>query len=798
MDVEITVHMRRLNSGFLLEGMVQDITQRLAREQAEKERRAAEAANSAKSEFLANMSHEIRTPMNAVMGLTELMLRGDLTEKQRSTLGKIKVASQTLLAVINDILDFSKIEAGRMELEITNFSLHEVMANLSEMFSQKAHEQDVEFMVSIAEGTAGALRGDPIRLGQVLINLVGNALKFTQKGEVVVDVRPAKDQPAEAGEIMLEFAVVDTGVGIPKDRLKAVFESFSQADTSTTRKFGGTGLGLTICRQLTELMGGKIRVESVFGQGSRFIFTARFSRQPAERELRLNAPKDLRGLKVLVVDDNETSREILASAISSFQMNASTAASGWEALDVMRAADPPFDLVLMDWKMPGMNGLETARNIKQRLELDKTPIVCMVSAYGREDLLQQSDRNFLDAFLHKPVNQSFLFDTIMELFGRSDAVVSAAERPVKDSEPPAHISGARVLLVEDNAINREVAREWLDAAGVATEEAENGRVALDRLNAMATDVNLPDMVLMDIQMPELDGLEATRLLRKDERFKDMPIIAMTAHALKGDRERCLDAGMDDYLTKPIDPRALFGALGTHIPNTGQAAAQQSPVPAATQKTDNPDDISDLKIPGVDVKEGLFRCNRNTKLYRRLLSSFLKDYVSSDKEIAEYVKAGSQSDARRVAHSVKGVAGSLGARRLQAAALVLENSAEQETLVPEGMAWDEFLSALTELDTGLNQAGFGAPLEKIPFETEGNAETVDVGALLPLLDELDRTLDDDLDLARTLVEKIQGPLGALAGSDTASQLMEHVENFEMDEAREVLDQVRTFAKDADNS
>ena len=518
-DVEVSVHMRRQKSGVLLEGMVQDITQRLAREQAEKERKAAEAASSAKSEFLANMSHEIRTPMNAVMGLTDLMLRGDLTEKQRATLSKIKGASQSLLAVINDILDFSKIEAGRMELEVTDFSLHEVMANLSEMFSQKAHERDIEFMVSIAEGTPGALRGDPVRLGQVLINLVGNALKFTEKGEVVVDVRPAKDQPSATNETMLEFAVVDTGVGIPKERLQAVFESFSQADTSTTRQFGGTGLGLSICRQLTKLMGGDIHVESVLGQGSRFVFTARFIRQPKEQEIRLNAPKDLLGLKVLVVDDNETSREILASAIRSFRMEASTAASGQEALDMMRVEDPPFDLVLMDWKMPGMNGLEAARNIKQRLKLDKTPIVCMISAYGREDLLQQSERSFLDAFLHKPVNQSFLFDTIMELFGRREAVVMKRERLQDDIGPPPHIYGARVLLVEDNAINREVAREWLDTAGIVTVEAENGRLALEALDAMAGEDNLPRVVLMDIQMPELDGLEATRRLRRDGRVK---------------------------------------------------------------------------------------------------------------------------------------------------------------------------------------------------------------------------------------------------------------------------------------
>ncbi len=790
-DVELTILMRRLQNGMLLEGMVKDITQRLAREQAEKDRMAAEASSSAKSEFLANMSHEIRTPMNAIMGFTDLMLRGDIEEKQRITLGKIKGASQTLLAVINDILDFSKIEAGRMELEVTDFSLHETMANLSEMFSQKAHERDIEFMVSIAEGTPSALCGDPVRLGQVLINLLGNALKFTEKGEVVVEVRPAREQPADDEHVMLEFAVVDTGVGIPKERLGSVFDSFSQADTSTTRKFGGTGLGLTICRQLTELMGGSIHVESVPGQGSRFVFTACFGRQPEDRELRLSAPKDLRGLKVLVVDDNETSREILVSAINSFQMEAATAASGQEALQAMQKASPPFDLVLMDWKMPGMNGLETARNIKEKLKLNKVPIICMVSAYGREDLLRQSDRNFLDAFLHKPVNQSFLFDSIMELFGHSEALVTERERKNETSRTPAHLNGAKALLVEDNAINREVAREWLSSAGIIIEEADNGIQAIERLEAMAEAGELPDVVLMDIQMPELDGLETTRRLRRDERFAALPIIAMTAHALKGDRERCLDAGMDDYVTKPIDPDALFQALGARVSDKGGIVAQEQPAVVAASETGDAEALAELNLSGVDVEEGLFRCNSNARLYRRLLGSFLVDYAGADREIARFVEAGSQPDAHRVAHSAKGMAGSLGARRLQAAALTLETAAREGQLETEGPAWDEFVSALTEVAVSLDQAGFGMSSHDSTPEKEEGSSVIGREELVRHLDVLERALDDDLDLARNLVETIREAVNSITGGDEGTRLGEHVENFELDEAGEVLGHVREF-------
>ncbi len=795
--VELSLHPHRDEEGLLLEGMVLDITERVQREQADKERRAAEAASEAKSEFLANMSHEIRTPMNAVMGLTDLMLRSDLTDKQRATLNKIKGASQTLLAVINDILDFSKIEAGRMDLEVTDFSLYEVMANLTELFSQKAHEQDLELMVSLADGTPSALRGDPVRLGQVLINLVGNALKFTKEGEIVVEVRPAREQPAQADQVLLEFAVVDTGVGIPKDRLATIFESFTQADAGTTRQYGGTGLGLSISRRLTELMDGEITVSSEPGQGSRFTFTARFGRQPEDRQPRLRTPKDLRGLKVLVVDDNKTAREILASAIESFQMEARTAGSGEEAVEAVENAEPPFDLILVDWKMPGMNGMETARRIKQGMSLDKTPIVCMVSAYGREDLMGQADKSLLDAFLHKPVNQSFLFDTIMELFGRSDAVISPqavnGKAQPDNGEPPAHLRGAHVLLVEDNAINREVALEWLAVAGMTAETATNGLKAIEALDSMAQDDNLPDVVLMDIQMPELDGLETTRRLRADGRFNDLPIVAMTAHALKGDRERCLEAGMDEYVTKPIDPRALFATLGGLVTGPGPDAvpfSDQAKVADHKPSADhNPAEGLPGSLPGIDVHEGLLRSNNNKQLFRRLLTTFLADYAGADRELAEHLAAGSMADARRLAHTVKGVAGSIGASRLAEVAAVLEKRAAEETLEPVGSSWEEFANALAEVADGLSRAGFSPDAQKPAPAPAGPAMTRQ--ELLDLLDELDRVLDDDLKRARDLASRAATPIASLApdGTDMALRLSEHVNNFETDEARRVVESVR---------
>lgn len=791
---ENNAHLSQLeNDEPLIEGMILDISSRIERERAENERRAAEAASLAKSEFLANMSHEIRTPLNAVMGLTDLLMRTEGTPRQLDYFRKIKSSSQALLSVINDILDFSKIEAGRLELEEVNFSLYEVMANISEMFSHKAHDQDVELLISIAEGTPCALIGDPVRLGQVLINLASNALKFTSAGEVLVEVRPAAGVTPENGMTALEFAVRDTGIGLDPDRLEHIFDSFTQADSSTTRKFGGTGLGLSICKQITRLMHGNISAESDGpGKGSSFVFTAMFRTQPPEKQIIHLPPKDLRGLRVLIVDDNRTAREILVAAVGSFQMEAISAGSGQEALEMIAAANPPFDMILLDWKMPGLNGLETAKRIKRDLKLDKTPIVCMISAYGREDLIQQAEKNFLDAFLHKPVNQSFLFDTIMELFGRGSHTISQGQALSSDDEckPAPHLAGASVLLVEDNEINREVAGEWIKTAQMRLRIAENGLRALEELSPEAGP--LPDVVLMDIQMPELDGLETTRRLRSDPRYADLPIIAMTAHALKGDRERCIEAGMNDYVTKPIDPRQLFAALARWVEDKTRAeipsTATSDPVHLAAPAPPETGSILPDHLPGILLQDGLFRANNNTELYRKLLRSFLRDFKDTARQINERITSNDPDGAKLLAHSVKGVAGNIGAGTLSKAAAAVEQTLKSGIIDQNANIWHSFIVALDEVLTGLQASGIADTGNTQPNTAAHNMSTEtmrsELDALIPLL-------DDDLDAARSRLESLGLSLQTAVGSDLCERLHEQIDNFEIDEALETIATIRAM-------
>ncbi|WP_242523140.1 response regulator [Thiocystis minor] len=772
------ISLRRVRQGAgpdLLEGMMLDLTERRRRQQAERERESARAANEAKSGFLANMSHEIRTPLNAVMGLTDLLLRTQLDERQRDYLSKVKVSARSLLAVINDILDFSKIEAGRLELERTAFSLDEVLANLTEMFAYRAHERDIELIVSAAESVPRALVGDPTRLGQILMNLTGNAIKFTERGEVAVTVTRIEPPPTALNpdQVMLCFSVRDTGAGIPEDRLAAIFQSFSQADGSITRLHGGTGLGLAIARQLAELMGGDIRVESQVGKGSCFRATVALSRQLETDEQRPVTPIDLRGLRVLVVEDNATSRDILVSQIQSFQMAATGVASGEEALERLSAPDQIFDLVLMDWKMPGLNGLETTRRIRADLKLDKTPVICMISGYAREDLMQPMERAALDAFLHKPVNQSFLFDTIMGLFGHQDAAIAGnLMRPTADTlDTPPDFTGQRVLLVEDIEINRLVAMEWLASVGLEVDIAENGAEAIERL-----DPAHHAAVLMDLQMPVMDGLEATRRIRARPEQAAVPIIAMTAHALKGDLERCLAAGMNDYVAKPVDPARLFAALARWIEPASGAPAQGSAEPDAPEATAEP--LAGLSLPGIDLADGLARANRNAALYQKMLRGFNRSWADATRRAEVDLAAGRLEDARRTVHSVKGVAGNLGAKTLYERGQAAERMIAEGTFDPASAIWRDFSAALDEVAEGLETL----PLESgVAVPVSGGDAGMEPGALRQGLAELVALLDDDLGRAQAQLERLGPTLAQRLGAARVDAVRACIDDFDIDAA-----------------
>jgi signal transduction histidine kinase/DNA-binding response OmpR family regulator len=552
-----------------LEAKVMERTTELsnAKEQALEAQRTAEAANQAKSEFLARMSHEIRTPLNAVTGLTNILLKSELTAEQRDYLNKVQIASNNLLEVINDILDFSKVESGRLELAHDPFDLDQVLEQLVDLFSNRVGQKDLELILTTAPDVPRQLTGDAGRLTQVLTNLVENAVKFSENGEIVVGVEPDDQAEKLPGQAALKFRVSDTGIGIAADVLPTLFEAFTQADSYLTRKHQGSGLGLAICRRLAELMGGTVEAQSTPSQGSTFSFAVVLeTRKEAKPNLIL--PADLRGLKTLVVDDSATARQVLVDLLESFTFNVAAVDSGEKAIEALRRADQsgPYQLVLLDWKMPGMDGIETAATISSDHCLHRPPIIILVTAYGRELVQEHMDKAAVDSMLLKPVKPSQLFNTIMELFGRADVAV-----PRRAKEPtalPTHqLAGRRVLVVEDSELNRDVAVALMEEMGIVVETAENGRIAMDIVTGSPR--GYYDAVLMDIQMPVMDGYEATRKIREFEEKQDAtseqpetrtPIIALTAHALKGEKEKCLAGDMDDYLAKPLDEKDLHRVL----------------------------------------------------------------------------------------------------------------------------------------------------------------------------------------------------------------------------------------------
>lgn len=747
-------------------------------------RDAAESATKTKSEFLANMSHEIRTPMNGVITAADLALHEDVSPKLKHLLDIIHDSAYSLLGIINDILDVSKIEAGKFQLEAYPFKLDDILSRVMDMFVNQAAEKRIELLLDIGLKTPNALIGDFIRLEQIIINLIGNAIKFTGKdGNVTTGVTLLEEK---AERVILKFFIKDTGAGIAPEYIDKLFESFSQEDGTTTRKYGGTGLGLSICKMLVEMMGGKIWVESQQGKGSIFHFTVSLEKQSQESKLELVLPPAVQGLNVLVVDDTVDSAIILQNMLESFGFLVETVSSAVEALKMLAkfpSGKCPFNLLLMDLLMPELDGIEAIKIIKTDFELTIPTI--LMAPVGHEEKIMYAEKIGISGFLTKPINQSDLFNEIMYALGAASLKQKRRKKLLvtRTSIYKKRLKGKRVLVVEDNSTNQEIARAVLEGAGIIVKIADNGKIALDLIKRSKFDA-----VLMDIQMPVMDGYETTLNIRKDPAYIDLPIIAMTAHAMKGDEEQCLKAGMTDYVSKPIDQEKLFRVLCGVLKKEGVAKREAEdiaePEPPATTddiKDSNFDEIFPTELPGINLKKILNGMQLDPKTFKRILIGFFHNNQNIINKFNDAFIAKNQEELKLLAHTLKGSSASIGAEDLSERAGELENFVKQKRID------DSVQTLINRVRTTLGRVldSLQLLLDKADSKTIIDIKDSDPLKLKTAAHDLAEALDmADPDKIETSLEKIKK---FLSGS-VLDQLVKYITGYDYEEAKEILGKI----------
>lgn len=753
----------------------------------------ADAAVQAKSDFLANMSHEIRTPMNAILGLCHLTLRTELGEKQRDYIQKLEGSAKHLLGIINDILDFSKIEAGRLSVENIEFSIDAVLENAANQVAEYCSRKGLELVVDIDRRVPHRLIGDPMRMGQVLINYLNNAMKFTASGSIVVTVTIV-DEGADS--LLLRFSVSDTGIGISDEQKERLFHSFEQADSSTTRRYGGTGLGLAISRGIAQSLGGEVGVDSVPGKGSSFWYTARVGRASSAGAAPAVLAADLRGMRALVVDDHEHARIVLVALLQEMGVRADAVESGESALARIDAVDTegdPYAFVFLDWRMPGLNGIEVAQRL-HTMQLQALPIAVMVTAFGRDDIVEQARAAGIEGILTKPVNASMVFDCVARQLDSSPT--ARAGRLQGDDDPLASLkalAGARVLLVEDNELNQEVATALLEQAGLHVDVAGNGAIAVEAVQQAQYDV-----VLMDMHMPVMDGLTATRTIRALGGFERLPIIAMTANVMRGDREKCIEAGMNAHLAKPIEYEALASTLLKFV--TFRASSADGPVvvsgvrnqvvPALGPKRDRSDRrpaaeplFAAARAAGLDVEVALRRLLGNTGLYRSMLRRFAERHRSFEYELRAAIEREDWATAERLAHTLKGLAGSIGAPQLADDAGMLESLMRAGTA--QSALFEQLMTVQRLLDALLPPLLAACETDEAPAPGSSGA-TIDLASLGNVLASMRRLLAQSDAEAIELFNTHRSLLRAASGDDF-DQLEQAAEAFDLDQMGELLAQ-----------